>query len=294
LVFFLLKKVTSVNFDPGAIIPSKDDTKNAHTRFLETFKNTSINDLKTAYDDIQTYKNTENGFALGELGQDIIKTEIDEIKTNVQEIKGQIEANRQTSVIQTLSENVMNQIFLINHKIDKLDDILTSAFNTVIFTTDAKVAINYMDNTYFEQVRATLEALHNQMQNLQNELAQPTFNYSPANLDSFLDTGFSVDLVNAQAISDEYSTFITEVSQINAAYSNLSMFGTALRNQVNGIGFENVLLEDGFCDLEENLLEAILTEAIQSQNAEWGGQYNSKKDWMHFGIDGYHYEDYLY
>jgi len=295
MVFFFMKRVTGQDFyNPGGNppIPSVQVTKQAQQKFLETFNNTTINNLYSAYQAIQTYHESDNKFMIGDLDQDIIKSETDEIKSNLQEIKDLIAQNGSQTIIQTLSETITSQVFITNYKIDELDEILSKAFNTVIFSSKGKAAINYMDNTYFQDTKAALEALDTQMEILRNELAKQFPDFNNIELDRFSGTDFSADFTRLQPLANEFNSFISDASQINSSYSNLSTFGNALRNQVNGIGFGNIMLEDGFSDLEEVIANAVLEKI--SEGMEWGGQYKNKKDWMHLGIRSNSIDDFLF
>jgi hypothetical protein len=54
-----------------------------------------------------------------------------------------------------------------------------------------------------------------------------------------------------------------------------------LKNGIEAIGFGNILLQDGFCDMELDLINAFLEADSRIQ---WGGTFNKKIDGMHFGF----------
>ena len=54
-----------------------------------------------------------------------------------------------------------------------------------------------------------------------------------------------------------------------------------MKSGVGSIGFENILLQDGFCDLEIDLINAFLDA---DDRIQWGGAFNKKVDGMHFGF----------
>ena len=86
-------------------------------------------------------------------------------------------------------------------------------------------------------------------------------------------------------IAVDYSNIQTKVkvfyAEQNKVCKGLNILASELKSKVSSIGFGNVLLQDGFCDLELDLINAFLNADSRIQ---WGGKFNSKIDGMHFGF----------
>ena len=86
-------------------------------------------------------------------------------------------------------------------------------------------------------------------------------------------------------IAADYSNIQTKVKAFYTEQKKLcptlELYSTRLKSGINSIGFGNVLLQNGFCDLELDLINAFLNADSRIQ---WGGKFNSKIDGMHFGF----------
>lgn len=88
----------------------------------------------------------------------------------------------------------------------------------------------------------------------------------------------SVEAEEYIVFREKVRSFYTEQQKL---CTSLYTFATRLKSGIKTIGFGNVLLQDGFCDMELDLINAFLEADPRIQ---WGGTFNKKIDGMHFGF----------
>jgi hypothetical protein len=246
LVQFFIKRATG--FDLG-VKKSVSEIKNAHNKFVKRFSNIDNTILAQKYSAIQKYHTNELSIRLDSL--QMLDKKLNTLQNAYNE-----------AVNDSISPSNINQeiISLINN-LESFASILEMYKNTIIFNDNS---INTIENT-IERIK-TVSGHARQLMS-ENNIAEANFGkiYSS-----------DIDLV-----INEINDFSQEIYQINKNYQNLNQFGSDLVKKISLIGFGNVLLKDGFCDVELELIEAFLESDSRIQ---WGGIFTKKIDAMHFGF----------
>jgi len=248
LVRFFIKKTTG--FDLGVRKTSYLEVKNAHNKFISLYKNITNEELANKYAEIQKYQSDTNSVTINNLSA------IDSDLRKIQEIYNKA---LQDSIGYTKLDSLKKEISLITNELDKLFSVIDLYKNTVIFEQPSVNSLNDLKQ------RVLL---------LKNHLIQLDFKNNTANFNPLYNTDINV-------VNEEISKFQAEVQQIDKSYKDLKVFGYALKSAITGIGYGNVLLKDGFCSIELEIIEAFLGSDPRIQ---WGGTFSTKIDAMHFGF----------
>ncbi|WP_151997324.1 MULTISPECIES: hypothetical protein [unclassified Imperialibacter] len=291
LAFFVIRYFTGTNFDPGAPKVSGFDTKRAHSIFLNKFKEINSVDFTNvnSYSHIDLYNKDSRHYPIDDLDNDVIKNSLDVIKTNLNTILDLIAKKKQSENTGIVIETTINQIESRIYSINELKNVIEPIFDRAIFSTAGKASIAYLDDVYLATILLKLSDLKDACTLLRND-------YNDADLSSinklreFVATSFSIDFVRIQPVADEYFDFVSALKLYG--YDGFDVYGKDLLIQFLNRDFGNELGKDGFCDMSESLMEGILLDLF-SNITEWGGHYNGKKDWMHFGIPGRNYNQFI-
>lgn len=284
-VFFLIKRVTSIDFSGKVDHPIKA-IKSAQNKFIDTFKGYSIENLSNSFEMIQNYHESENVYSINKLSSNVISEDFDKLRQTVVRMTDLISSNSNIETIKVIFETINLHIDLIEYRINLVEQVINNMFNLIIYTKEGKESSAYFTDIYIPTLKTKLMALKNVMRGFNQELLKQTPNLSSVDFTIFLEANFKLDLNLFSSFENEYSSFNTELSNMKLTYSDLRNFANALEKQIQKLkaDFGNILLLDGFCDMSEALLAAILSENIKNQHIWWGGYWDSKKDFMHFGV----------
>ncbi|MEQ8415317.1 MAG: hypothetical protein RIB71_12655 [Imperialibacter sp.] len=294
-VLFFIKRVTEMNFFKDAPMPSWQLTKAAHHLFLTNLSKATMSALLESLSKIQEHNEKEQSsvYQMGDISDDIINSGIKTVKKNIQNINKLIANNGDRNDLKLVFESIDNELFILDHKLSELESLAKELFNVLIFTPEGKSGIVYLTERYIPFIKAKLIDLREIMALAETERQKNNPDYSLIPFDDFTSLDFSINTNEVGPLVEEYKSFITEAKGVRSNYSNLENFAKSLQSQTNSIGYDNILLEDGFCDLDDYLLIAMLSDALKARLTEWGGQYNGKKDWMHFGVMAENVRDYI-
>ncbi len=264
------------------------DIKSKHELFQSLFynKNTSITILLEKYQLIDAYNKNEISIKY-ELG---FKKNINE---NLQGIKVSIEGLIEAQGLQGNVNNLQydETIQLIDQLIETLEHTINVAdayYQTVVFKqtgelSDLKIELNkILERLNLIKINLKCEALFDNC----------TFNTLE----------YKNQIESILMLQGDYSKLWDEIQSFyivtlhssrskrfyNKKYSLLEDFGKALDVDMRNIGFNNVLLEDGFCDVDIKIIDEFFKLAKEygiEQYAQWGGLFGSKIDAMHIGFN---------
>lgn len=248
-VRFFIKK--STGFDLGES-KTVNQITNANDNFMSIYQNTTIDELVNKYKGIENYNNDTSNVKINSL--ESINNTIADIFTTYKKAKEQI----------TISENALlvDRIDKYAKQIDTLAKFIPDYKNTILFSTEAKEQVDEL-NTFLTQIHSWLLSVNNSMKDTSITMVNnlPVINISDFN-----------------TIQTEITSFDTDMKKL---CNSLSVFATKLKSGIGLIGFGNVLLQDGFCGVELDLINAFLDA---DERIQWGGTFNSKIDAMHFGF----------
>jgi hypothetical protein len=248
-VRFLLKQ--SIGFDIGES-KTVSKVKEAHNKFFEIFNNTTISSLTDKYKTIYTYNNIANNIKIDSLQK--INQKLSNIRIAYNNLTNQSTENDINAVKDSIESYSV--------KIKELATHVTKYKNTVIFDSIA--------NNQIDGLKNKLDLIHSELLTAKNSLNDTVL----SELESFS----SIAESNYKTLQTEITAFTTEQKKLCAS---LYTFAIRLKSGVESIGFENMLLQDGFCDLELDIINAFLDA---DDRIQWGGKYNFKIDGMHFGF----------
>ncbi|SDD28409.1 hypothetical protein [Williamwhitmania taraxaci] len=248
-VRFYIKK--STGFDLGES-KTVSQIKNANDNFMTIYQNTTIDELVNKYKGIENYNNDTSNIKINSL--ESINNTIADIFATYKKAEEQI----------TTSENALliDRIDKYAKQIDNLAKFIPDYKNTILFSTEAKEQVDEL-NTFLTQIHSWLLSVNYSMKDTSIAIVNnlPLINISDFN-----------------TIQTEITSFDTDMKKL---CSSLSVFATKLKSGIGSIGFGNVLLQDGFCGVELDLINAFLDA---DERIQWGGTFNSKIDAMHFGF----------
>ena len=247
-VRFFIKVATG--FDVGT---SKTVTsiKSAHEKLLNIFSNTTIKALTDEYQAIYTYNNNTENINVNSLEQ--INNDLNVLKDACLALNDESTSTEVNNVQESLNNYAL--------KIKSLSANIVRYKNTIIFDDIA--------NGQIDDLKIKLGEINSELSNIEKTLndAMPgTVSFS------------LIEPSDYDKLKEKITAFNTEQQKLCAS---LYTFATRLKSGVGSIGFENILLQDGFCDLEIDLINAFLDA---DDRIQWGGAFNKKVDGMHFGF----------
>jgi len=246
LVQFFVKKATG--FDLGINKTSYMEVKNAHNKLKSLYANITNDDLAKKYAEIQKYQSNAEAIKIENLKS------IDNHLQSLQTLYNTALNNN------TKTDNIKNEISLIIDKMNNLAAILDYYINTIVFKDDSKKAIN--------DFKSRIQSLNKQLTQLE----------SGGDNNTELNQLYNADI---EGVAVEITKFQAEIQQMDKSYKDFKVFGDALKTKIMSIGYGNVLLKDGFCDIDLEIIEAFLKSDSRIQ---WGGTFSTKIDAMHFGF----------
>jgi len=270
LVRYLIKKSTGFDIGEKKTI---EQIKNAHTKFLELYKNSDISKIVIKYKEICKYNKDAS----------TIKIE------NLQDYNNQLESLHQLigkTLIELREHDGINKgnlfesikIELDNNlnKVNRLNKILENYENIVVFKEKSKIELEYIKERCV-QIENQLISIINKIKDIHDTSETKTLTF-----DDFI----LFDLNRIKTLLKEINDFQMEINNIKLnskkyTYVDLCGFANKLEEEIKNIGFNNVLLSDGFCDIEIEIINAFLDADSRMQ---WGGIFTDKIDAMHFGF----------
>lgn len=248
-VRFFIKE--STGFDLGEP-KTVSEIKAANDKFMSVFKDISIDELVNKFKIIENYNNDTAKIKINSLSG--INNKLTYIFSSYDNVKEQ--------GIDTAVNKLLNLIDAYSKKIDDLTKFIPNYKNTIVFNDEANVQI--------DELNTTLNHVYEWLSSVKIRLG---------------DTSVSEINDIPEIIIEDYNDIQTEITafdtEMKKLCNSLSVFANKLKSGVNSIGFGNVLLQDGFCDLELDLINAFLES---DDRIQWGGTFNSKIDAMHFGF----------
>jgi len=242
-VRFFIKKSTGLDIGQTKTV---NQIKDAHNKFISIYENITIDDLVEKYQAIKIYNGQPNNIKMNSLMS---------INDTLSEINYLCKTDYDKKF---LSEKILKY----EGKIKNLAELIPAYKKSILFSASSDDQIDGLKN-YLEQVNLWLTTVNNYIKN--NNL-------------SFVDDYPIIRLNDYRAIQTEIEIFYDDMENL---CSNLSEFAEELSKGISAIGYGNVLLEDGFCDIELDLVQSFL-EA--DERIQWGGTFSSKIDAMHFGF----------
>ncbi|GEM_PF-1095520 len=242
----------STGFDIGKKGKSVNDIKNAHNTFMSIFGNTNIDSLSAKYERIDKYYNNESNINLDSLHK--INRNINNISITYRSIKN--------SGTTTRIDSLVTEINKYSKIISELKMFIPICENTLIFDSATKSKLDDLDKS--------INKISDWLTKVSDNISDTTsivINDKP-----------EIIISEYNVINDKIKTFNKEMKK---NYKSYTIFSKTLNKRVKNIGFNNILLQDGFCDLELELINAFLEADSRIQ---WGGIFNSKVDAMHFGF----------
>ena len=254
IMTFFIRKATGFDIDRSKTV---DDVKNAHYKFLSLYANVDNQILENKYVQIQRYRNNTEAIQLSDLQN------VDSQLQLLQE-RYNLALNDDTEYVKIAE--IKNEIYSLVTKINNLSAALDYYINAVIFSDASKNAL--------ANLKSRIQSIDQHFNQLK------TGNENKVN---FIHLYYS-DVGNV--VLKEIDNFISEAMSIKRDYQNLEIFGRELIDAIKRIGFNNVLLRDGFSDVEREIIDAFLNSESRLSNSRirWGGTYNRQIDAMHFEL----------
>ena len=242
-VRFFIKKSTGLDIGESKTV---NQIKDAHNKFISIYQNITLDDLVEKYNAIKVYNGQPDNIKINSLMN---------IKDTLSEIYQLCETGYDKNL---LNEKIINY----KGKIENLTKLIPAYKNSILFSASSNEQIDGLI-IYLEQVNSWLMTVKNYIKNNNLNLID---DYPIIRFDDY------------RAIQVELDNFYDDMKNL---CSNLSEFAENLYNGINAIGYGNVLLKDGFCDIELDLVHAF-REA--DERIQWGGTFSLKVDAMHFGF----------
>ncbi|MDX9799014.1 MAG: hypothetical protein RBT05_09175 [Bacteroidales bacterium] len=231
---------------------TKTGVKDAQNKFLTTFNTTYITALANEYKAIYDYNSNADNIKIDSLS--VINQILNNLKTTYNALSSQSDE----SSINTVKTNAEN--FAV--KIKALSEHIIMHKNTLVFDN--------ITNTQIDELTNKLSIIYSELSSVIDSLNNKTF----GNITD-------ITVLSASDYKDmeaKVASFFTEQKKLCPA---LDIFADRLKSGIEAIGFNNILLQDGFCDLEIDLIDAFLGA---DERIQWGGIFNEKIDGMHFGF----------
>jgi hypothetical protein len=271
LIRYFIEK--STGFDVGEK-KTTEQIKNAHDKFMSLYANTNINQITTKYKAINDYNNDTSTLKITELQS--FNNQLNNLQQSLNNVLNTQDSNdsiNKKTLLSLIEKGLSSNLTRVN----KLIAILDNYENTLIFSDVSKIQLNYLVGL-LNQIKEQHSLFLQKITDLQD-----TAKSMYVAFDSFI----QVDISKISAFQSEINTFQTDIDNIKKAnskkysYKNLYEYAKALENEINNIGFGNVLFKDGFCDIEFDIINAFLDADSRIQ---WGGNFTDKIDGMHFGF----------
>jgi hypothetical protein len=231
---------------------TKTAVKDAHNKFLNTFNNANIGAITNEYKAIYNYNTNTDNIKIDSLST--INQNLNSIKIAYNGLSSQ----SAESDANTVKTNVEDYAV----KIKALSEHIAKHKNTVVFDNSTNVQI--------EGITTKLNTIYGELLAIKDSLNNKTLG-DIAGITALSTTDYNNMQVKITAFYTEQKTLCP----------TLDIFAERLKSGVEAIGFSNILLQDGLCDLELDLIDAFLDA---DERIQWGGEFNTKIDGMHFGF----------
>ena len=261
LVIFFIKKSTGFDLITKEA-KNREEVKEAHNKLVSLYAGLTNDDLQNKYTDIQDYIDNPLTFKLENLQK---------LELYLHELLDNSKPRSEYEI-----REILETVSIIIDKLNKLSSNLELYIDTVVFTPVSKNAIRGL--------QSRIESLNsiNKMLRRRNQL-------------SFLERDWWYYHSSIQTVIKEINNFQKDIQQFKKEYKDLREFGKALTKAIKSMQNDNVLLDDGFSDVEIEIIEAF-EESVKEINKrkkkegkkevkfEWGGNYKTKMDAMHFEL----------